>query len=54
MSDILAMRGIILFFFPKMLFRYQFRCRHAHENVPFACMNESRAHETFNENSELA
>ena len=26
-------------FLPKMLFRYQFRCRHAHENVPFACMN---------------
>ena len=38
MSDILAMRGIIVFN-PKILFRYQFRCHQAHENVPFACMN---------------
>ena len=39
MSDILAMRGIILFFFPKCCSDIQFRCRHAHENFPFACMN---------------
>ena len=32
MSDILA-------FHPKILFRYQLLCHHAHENVPFACMN---------------
>ena len=37
MSDILVMRGITVFH-PKLLFRYQFRCRRAHENVPFACM----------------
>ena len=40
MSDILAMREITVFH-PKILFRYQFHCRHIcmHENVPFACMN---------------
>ena len=38
MSDILVMRGITVFH-PNILFRYQFRCRHAHDNVPFACMN---------------
>ena len=38
MSNIFAMRGITVFH-PKILFRYQFRCSHAHENVPFACMN---------------
>ena len=29
----------LLFFHPKILFIYQFRCRQAHENFPFACMN---------------
>ena len=38
MSDILAMCGITVFH-PKILLRYQLLCRHAHENVSFACMN---------------
>ena len=38
MIDIFAMRGFTVFD-PKILFRYQLLCRHAHENVSFACMN---------------
>ena len=34
MSDIFDMRGITVFH-PKILLRYQFHCRHAHENVPY-------------------
>ena len=33
------MRGITVVCHPKILFRYQFRCRHEHENVSIACMN---------------
>ena len=52
MSGILAMRGISVCHF-KILFRKQFRCRHAREKSSI-CMHESRAHETINKSSESA